>query len=96
MDGNGALADRRGDAFHRSVPNVADRENSGPAGFQEHRQAPQRPVLGRMPIVKKVGTGKDESRLITSQGVRQPFRTRLGADQYEQGHGRHGFGRTGL
>ena len=50
----------------------------------------------RMPIVKKVGTGKDESRLITSHGVRQPFRTRLGADQYEQGHGRHGFGRTGL
>ncbi len=95
VDGDGALTDSRGDAFHRPVPDVADREDAGQAGFQESWQAPPWPLLTRLSVVEKVGPGQHEARLVAPHGIRQPLGARLGADQYEQGHGGHGFGRTG-
>jgi hypothetical protein len=54
-DGDRALTDSRGDAFDRSVPDVAGREDPWQAGFQEHRQAPKRPRLTWLPALEKVG-----------------------------------------
>jgi hypothetical protein len=68
-DGDRARTDGRGDAFDRPVPDVADREDPGQAGFQEHRQAPQRPLLIGPPALEKVGAGNDKPRLIAPDGV---------------------------
>jgi hypothetical protein len=60
-DGCRTFTDSCGDAFDRPVPDVADREDPGQAGFQEHRQAPQRPLLIRLPALEKVGAGNHET-----------------------------------
>ena len=60
-DGYRTFTDSCGHAFHRSVPDIADREDPRQAGFQEHRQAPQRPLLIRLPALEKVGAGNHET-----------------------------------
>ena len=78
------------------MPDVTDREDPGQAGLQEHRHAPERPLLIRPPVVEKVAAGDDEPPLVEPDGVRQPLGARLGPDQDEQGRRSHGLGRAGF
>src|SRR4051812_27534356 len=85
LDRDRALTDRRGDAVHRAVPDVARREDPGDAGFQRERAACERPTG---PAVD-VRAGPDEPAGPPRQLVRQPVRGRVGADHHEEGVSRH-------
>jgi hypothetical protein len=43
-DGNGSLADRRGDALDIAAPHIADREDAGSTGFEKIGPPAQRPT----------------------------------------------------
>src|SRR5215204_1906624 len=84
LDGDGALAHRRGNPFYRSMPNVAGGEYAGHARLQEQRMALEGPPLRRAAIFEKVLTGNDEAPAVALYLLRQPLGAGLGAYENEQ------------
>src|SRR5437870_8338702 len=74
LDADGALADRRCDAFHAAGANVADREDARDARLEKEWRAWKRP--SDEILATQVGPGLDEALAVERHGALQPFRVR--------------------
>ena len=90
-DGGGSFADRGGDPFDRSLADVAGGEYPGQAGLQRQRRA----AGGPAGVGGQVRAGEDEPPPVADDGVAEPVRPGLSADQDEQGVGRDSAGGPG-
>jgi hypothetical protein len=72
LDGGGAFADGRGDAFDRAVADVAGGEDAGQAGLQQQRWSVQGPALGWPAVAEQVAAGEQETPLVPVDGAGQP------------------------
>ena len=72
----------------RAAAHVADREHARQAGLQQigipAQVPPGRPVAG---LPAEIRAGDDEAVAVQLDGLSQPLRVRLGADQDKQGRG---------
>src|SRR6516162_8902467 len=89
-DGRRAIADGRGHAFHRAVPDVAGGEHARGGGLQQEGSPLQGPVL------TGVGSGQDESPWVALDRLGEPVGERLRADEDEQAGGWYQFGLAGV
>src|SRR5262249_17694522 len=84
-----AVAGGRRDHARRARPDVADREDAGPAGLDEKRTAAKRsPWLCLFDARPEVGAGQDETVGVEGERAVEPSRWRLGADQHAHRAGR--------
>ena len=81
-DGDGALADGRGDALDGLVADVAGGEHAGHRGFEQERLAFERPS-GEV-VRREVRAGADEPAAVARERVTEPVGPRRGADKDEQ------------
>ena len=75
-----AFSHARGDTFHRTVANIADREDTGNIRFQQERIAFQTPSLRVITVTNQVGTSQNESAFVAldySQKASRSSATRL-------------------
>src|SRR5215813_5382048 len=86
-----ALAYRGSYPFHRPAADVADGEDPGQAGLQEHGGTLERPAVRRVPTRHEVGPGDHEPPPVAPDLVRQPLGAGLGSDQDEYSRGRNGL-----
>src|SRR5579862_9727219 len=91
-----SLANARGDALHRTMPNVTHSEYSGNIGFEQVRIPVKGPAIRPFPIPDEVGAGEHEASVISLDEVRQPVRARECSDEYEHGARRDTFDLVGV
>ncbi len=68
---HGPFAYGRGDTLHASGPDIADRENTGKAGFQHERWTGERPGVYARIIERciQISSRQDEALVVHSEAV---------------------------
>src|SRR5271165_1741367 len=84
LDCDGAFADTGSDPLHRTVANVADREDARNIRLQQTGIALQRPAPWPLAGLKQIRTRQNEPAFVALNCSVQPGRPRLRADEYEQ------------
>src|SRR5713101_7728166 len=82
LHADGALTDRRCDAFHAAGANVPDCKDARDARLEKERRTWQWPPAEILVI--QVGPGLDEALVIERHGAFQPFRVRTRAGHREE------------
>jgi hypothetical protein len=91
-----ALAHRRRDALDGLLAHVAGHEDAGHARLQPVGVALQRPAPGALAVPHQVGAGEDEAVVVALDDAGAPIGVGHGADEDEQGGGRHRLLALGL
>ena len=82
---HGPFADHGGEALHRSMTDVAGREQTGPVGIEMVRNPIERPSLWGPTAAHEIGTGDEIAGLVTKNpGIGSPGRLRRSADTDEE------------
>src|SRR5580704_8186806 len=84
LDDDGTFTDARGDAFYRTVADIADDENAWDVGFEQAGIAIEGPGRGAFAIAKEVWTGEDEAALVAFDETAEPLGARLRANKDEK------------
>src|SRR5262249_45092318 len=95
LDGDRALAYAGCYAFDGAVPNVANGEHAGNAGFEQERIAVDRPTGRTFGLFQEVRACEDEASAVPFDEAIEPVRTRRSADEYEHTVGPHTVDRAG-
>ena len=81
--GDRSFPDCRGNAFHITGTNVANREHSGQTRFEKMRRSSKRPMSSHQIVARQVRTSFDESFRIEHDTAIEPACARNSACHYE-------------
>src|SRR5579885_859981 len=85
LHGNSAFTDGGRDALDGLVANVAGAKHTGNIRLEQIRIARQRPSAWPTVLLLQIGAGENEPILIALHDAGDPLRSRLGADEREEG-----------
>src|SRR5581483_1183071 len=84
LNSDRAFSHARRDAADRAMAHIADRENTRRTGFQQTGVAVERPAARALAPGKKIWSGENKTVLVPSNGVAEPTRARLRANEDEK------------
>ena len=84
IHGDGAFADRRGDALDRSVTHIAGNKDARHARLEQVRLSRHLPGGGQLAFLAQIGSGEQVAGVVTQNSGRQPLGGGLGADKNKE------------